>query len=154
MRGSGRKGARWGSIALGWLVAVLTGVMVGPILTALFGLTPRPPGEHGEFTAAVVVFLVSGFLVYLVGGYVAARLAGYPGGLTGAMTAVFGIIVGVILAVLGATFALGVALPPVIFGPGVGAWMAGLVPFLVNLFGGYVGGKLGEPSHPEVQHFG
>ncbi len=71
----------------------------------------------------------------MVGGYVAARLAVYPGGLNGAM-----------MAVLGATYALGVALPPVIFGSGVSAAVAGLVPFLVDLFGGFVGGKLGKSS--------
>jgi hypothetical protein len=31
--------------------------------------------------------------------------------------------------------------------------LASLLLFLVNLFGGYVGGKLGEPSRPEVQRF-
>ncbi len=145
MHDSKREGARWGSIALGWLVAILAGIMIGPILTALFDFT-EPPGQWGEFTAAAVAFLVSGFLVYLVGGYVAARLAGYPGGLNGSMTAVFGLIFGVILAAFGATFALGVALPPVIFGFGAGGWLASLVSFFVNLFGGFVGGKLGEPS--------
>ena len=91
----------------------------------------EPPGERGEFTAAVITFLDSGFLVYLVSGYVAARLAVYPGGLNGAM-----------MAVLGATYALGVALPPMIFGSGVSAAVAGLVPFLVD----FVGGKLGKSS--------
>jgi hypothetical protein len=31
--------------------------------------------------------------------------------------------------------------------------LAGLLLFLVNLFGGYVGGKLGEPSYPDVKRF-
>ena len=39
-----------------------------------------------------------------------------------------------------------VALPPVGFGMAGAALIAGLVLFLVNLFGGYIGGKLGEPS--------
>ncbi len=49
---SRRKEARWGSIALGWLVAVLAGVLVSPLLRALFGLRAEPPGVRGEFTAA------------------------------------------------------------------------------------------------------
>lgn len=44
MNWSERKGARWGSIILGLLVAVLAGVMISPILTALFGLMSEPPG--------------------------------------------------------------------------------------------------------------
>lgn len=60
------------------------------------------------------------------------------------MTAVFGTVFGMVLAVLGTTYASGVALPPVIFGSGVGAAIVGLVPFLVNLFGGFVGGTLGK----------
>ncbi len=91
MEGSGRKGVNWGSVALGWLVAVLTGVVTSPLLRALYGLVAEPSAERGEFTAAVIVIsLVSGFLAYLVGGFVAARSARYSGGLNGAMTAVFG----------------------------------------------------------------
>lgn len=37
MSGSKRTGARWGSIALGWAVAALVAVMVGPVFSALFG---------------------------------------------------------------------------------------------------------------------
>ncbi len=84
----------------------------------------------------------------------AARLAGYSGGLNGAMTAVFGVVLGVILAVILAVFGLifveGVAMPPANFGFARGALLAGLTLFLVNVFGGFVGGKLGEPSRPEV----
>ena len=79
MNASGREGARWGSVALGLLVAILAGAMISPILRTLFGLAAEPLGERGDFTVAVVVFLVSGFLVYLLGGYVAARLAGFSG---------------------------------------------------------------------------
>lgn len=154
MSDSRRIGARWASIALGWLVALLAGAMISPVLWDLFGLGPEPPGERGDFTAAVVVFLVSGFLVYLLGGYVAARLAGHPRGLNGAMTAVFGLIFGVILGFFGASFAFGVALPPINFGSGVGIWLTSLVPFLINLLGGYVGGKLGEPSRLQARRFG
>ena len=74
------------------------------------------------------------------------------------MTAVFGLIlglvVGVVLAALGVTFAQGVAIPPANFGLAGGVLLVGLVLFLVNLFGGYIGGKLGEPSRPEVRRFG
>ncbi len=150
MNVGGDEGVRWKSVALGWLVAILVGTVVSPILTALYGLVVDPPVKRGEFTATVVVIsLVSGFLAYLPGGYVAGRSARCSGGLNGAMTAVFGLILGVILApilaVLGATFPEGVAVPPASFGLIGEALLAGLILFLVNLFGGYIGGKFGEP---------
>ena len=144
---------------MGWLVAVVAGSLISLLLGGLYGLVDEPPAEGGEITAGlVVVSLVSGFLAYLAGGFVAGWSAGYSGGLNGAMTAVFGLIlglaVGVILAVLGVTFAQGVAMPPANFGLAGGVLLAGLVLFLVNLFGGYIGGKLGEPSRLEVRRFG
>ena len=150
-----RGGTRWGAVALGWVVAVLAGVVIGTVARQIYGLIAGPPVEGGELTATVVVIsVVSGFLSYLVGGYVAARIARRSGGKHGALTAVFGLIAGTILAIvlvlLGTVFAEGlaaVAVPPSSFGPIGAAWAAGtLILFLVNLFGGFVGGKLGEPS--------
>lgn len=159
---SGKGGTRWDAVALGWVAAVLTGIVTGTILRQVYGLLAEPPIEGGELSATVVVIsVVSGFLSYLVGGYTAARIARHAGGIHGALTAVFGLILGVILAVVlvffGTVFAEGlaaVAVPPSSFGPIGAAWAAGtLILFLVNLFGGVVGGKLGEPSHPDVKHF-
>lgn len=147
---------RWGAIAFGWAIAVVAGVVISPSLRLLYGLFAEPPVERGELTAAlVVVSLVSGFLAYLVGGYVAARAADRSGGKHGALTAVFGLVAGIVLAVVfalwGVIFAEGVALPPAAFGLASAALLAGLILFLVNLFGGYVGGKLGEPSEPKTE---
>ncbi len=140
----------WRAVSLGWAAAVFAGFAINPFLRSLYGLLSEPPVERGRFTAAIVVVsLVSGFLAYLIGGYVAARTARSPGGKNGAMTAVLGLIVGsvlaVVLAVFGTVFPEGVALPPAGFGLAGGTLLASVVLFLVNLFGGYVGGKLGEP---------
>lgn len=66
------------------------------------------------------------------------------------MTAIFGLIVGlvvsIVLALFGAIFAGGVAMPPATFGLTGDILLTGLLLLLVNLFGGYIGGKLGEPS--------
>ena len=136
---------------MGWGVAVFSGILLAFIVRLLYGLFVEPPVGDGEMTAAaVVVSLVSGFLSYLVGGYVAARVARHSGAKHGALTAVFGLIVGlvlsIILALLGVVFAGGVAVPPAGFGLTGAALAAGLILFLINLFGGLVGGKLGEPS--------
>lgn len=159
MDGNGGKRIRWGSVALGWLVAAVVGSLISLLLSRLYGLVGETSTEGGEITAGfVVTSLVSGFLGYLAGGFVAGRSAGYSGGLNGAITAVFGLIlglvVGTILTVLGVPFPEGVAMPPANFGLAGGVLPADLILFLVNLFGGYVGGKLGEPSRPEVRRFG
>ncbi len=159
MNGGGGEGVSWRSVALGWVVAVLVGAVVSPTLRTLYGLVVEPPLERGEFTATVVVIsLVSGFLAYLVGGYVAGRSARYSGGLNGAMTAVFGLALGLILAsvlaVFGVIFPEGVAVPPACFGLIGEALLAGLILFFVNLFGGYVGGKLGESPQSGVWRYG
>ena len=136
---------------LGWLVASVSGLVISPLLNALYGLAVPPPLVRGDFTAdLVVVSLASGFLAYLVGGFVAARNAGRKGGLHGAMTAAFGLMVGItlalILAVFGLAFVEGVTVPPAGFGLTGRAVLIGSLPlFLTNLFAGYVGGKLGEP---------
>ncbi len=145
----GRK-IHWGAAALGWIVASAAGVLLSPLFRFLYGLTPEPPAERGEFTATIVaISFVSGFVAYLLGGYVAGRIAGASGGLNGAMTAVFGLLVGLVLALIlgafGVLFSEGVAMPPAGFGLAGAALLASLALFLVNLMGGYVGGKLGEP---------
>jgi hypothetical protein len=44
-----------------------------------------------------------------------------------------------------------VAAPPANFGLGGEALVAGLLLFLSDLFGGYVGGELGEPGRPRLR---
>lgn len=156
MRRTGGGSIEWAAAALGWVTAVVAGFAVSPLLRILYGLVVEPAARRGEFTTAIVVIsVVSGFLAYLIGGWVAGRMAGHSGGLHGAMTAVFGLALGLFLAAMLASFGLvvseGVAVPPVSFGLTDGALLAGLVLFLINLFGGYVGGKLGEPSRPRVK---
>ena len=151
---------RWRSIVVGWVVAAVTGLVISPILRGLYGVAAPPPIERGDFTAGlVIVSLVAGFFAYLVGGYVAARSARRLGGLHGAMTAIFGLAVGVALAlalaIFGITFMEGVTAPPAAFGlAGRVLLVAGLPLFLANLFGGYVGGKLGEPPEPLMRRNG
>lgn len=152
-----KRDTRWGAVTLGWGVAMLAGIAISPVLRILYGLIAEPWMERGELTVAlVVVSLVSGFLSYLLGGYTAARAARRAGGKHGALTAFFGLIVGVVLAlvlaIFGLVFAEGVAMPPATFGLTGTALLAGLILFLTNLFGGFVGGKLGEPSYPDIEH--
>ncbi len=83
MNGNAGKGIRWGSVALGWLVAAVVGSLLSLLFSGLYGLVDDPPAEGGEITAGfVVISLVSGFLAYLAGGFVAGRSAGHSGAST------------------------------------------------------------------------
>lgn len=153
------RGVNRGAVESGWVVAVAAGILIGAASRGTYGLVAGLPVERGEVVAAAVITsLLTGSLSYLAGGYAAGRMAGAPGGVNGAMTAVFGlalgIVLGLVLAGLGLIAFGGDGLPaaPVGFG-GIagGAFLAGLVLFLANLFGGYVGGKLGEPSRPAAR---
>ena len=157
-----RGGIRWGAVVFGWAVAVVVGILTNIVFRQIYGLLTEPPLDAGELTATLVVISgASGFLSYLVGGYAAAKRAGRSGGRHGALTAVFGLIVGVALTLalvlFGAVLGEGVAevvVPPASVGPIGAVWAFGAILFLINLFGGLVGGKLGEPSHPDMKHLG
>ena len=165
MRGGSRmntrkaKGVRWRSVTLGWLLAAVVGATIRPLLGALYGSLAVVPAETAAPNATVVVLaLVSGFLAYLVGGFAAGRSSGRSGAFNGAMTAVIGLVLGLaaaaVLAPFDAVFAWAVAAPPANFGFGGEALAAGLLLFLSDLFGGYVGGELGEPTRPERRRSG
>lgn len=141
---------RWAAVILGLTVAVFAGIAISSLLRSLYGLLIGPEAERGSFTAAVaVVSLVSGFLAYLLGGYVAARAARRSGRRHGVLAAFAGLLLGLVLALVLAPFQVvfveGVALPPACFGLEGEGPLAGLVLFSANLFGGLVGGTIGEP---------
>jgi len=154
-----RSGIRWDAVVFGWAVAVFVGILTNILFRQIYGLLVEPLVEVGELTATVVVISgASGFLSYLVGGFTAAKKARHSGGRHGALTAVFGLIVGVVLAIVlvlfGAVLGEGVAevvVASASIGPIGAVWAFGAILFLINLFGGLVGGKLGEPSPPEMK---
>lgn len=147
------KNIRWRAVVLGWGVAIAAGVSFNLVFrVAHYGLFGGASLELSDTTALVTISVISGFLAHSVGGYVAGR--GDFGGLNGAMVAVLGtaalfaaflLIAAVALATAGALFADGSALPP------LGEEMPDIatfafVLFLVNLAGGFLGGKLGYLS--------
>lgn len=157
MTGGEAGGIRWKAVSLGWLAAFAAGFAASPLARAAYGFFAESPVRREEFSLAmVIVSLLAGFLAYLIGGYVAARKARASGGVHGAMTAVFGLLAGaalaVVLALFGTVFPEVVALPPAAFGLSGAALPAGALLFFVNLFGGFVGGKLGEPSPKAPRH--
>jgi hypothetical protein len=146
----------WSGVVLGWLVAVAGGIAISLILNGLNRLALEPTARGAGMGATpVVVSLVSGFLAYLLGGFTAGRISGRSGGLNGTLSAFLGLIVGVnlglVLTRFGAVFALGVAVPPANFGFDAGDRVPALLVCLADVFGGYVGGELGEPSRPSFE---
>jgi hypothetical protein len=143
---------RWERVALGWLVALPAGLLLGPLLRAAYDAVTGAAVTPAKLTSGlVIVSVVSGFLAYLFGGYVAGRFARRAGGLHGAMTAVLDAAAGVVLGAFGIAVSGGVLVA--LMGLGFGEVTASTVfaLFLAYLFGGYIGGKLGEPSEPAVR---
>ncbi|MGH3086205.1 MAG: hypothetical protein ACRDSJ_02655 [Rubrobacteraceae bacterium] len=150
---------RWPAVAVGWLAAVVASIVIALVLGALFGVSDPETGA-GATVGGLFIALITGFLAYGIGGYVAARRAGVNGPLNGMMTAVLGIVIGIalaiILAVLGVVAGLVFSggqlsgLQNISFGEGLGLAGGGLLAFLsvviVNVLGGYVGGKISGPD--------
>lgn len=146
----------WQAVIWGWAVAIATGIILNLIFEAahilLFGGEAL---DAASPTAAVItISLISGFLAHFAGGYVAGRRARAYGGLQGAMVAILGFLfvvvaVAVVSAILLATAGVvlverGVPLPALTLGVAGGALLASLALLLLNLLGGFFGGKLGE----------
>jgi len=143
---------RWEGVALGWLVAIPAGLLFSPLLRGAYDALTGASVMPGKFTSGlVIVSLVSGFLAYLFGGYVAGKFARRAGGLHGAMTAVLGAATGAILGAFGIAVSGGILVTLIGLGFGEVTASTALALFLAYLFGGYIGGKLGEPSEPAVK---
>jgi hypothetical protein len=144
---------RWDGVALGWLVAIPAGLLLSPLLREAYDALTGASLLPGKLTSGlVIVSLVSGFLAYLFGGYVAGKFARRAGGLHGAMTAILGVAASAILGTFGVAVSGGI-LVTLIGRLGFGEVTAStaLALFVAYLFGGYIGGKLGEPSEPAVR---
>lgn len=146
----------WGAVVFGWAVAILTGIVFNLLFRAAhYGLFGGESLTLSDATALVTISMISGFLAHSAGGYAAGYRSRVSGGLNGAMVAVLGtaavvaafvLVAAIALATAGALFAEGSPGPPA----SLSAELAGrliitaLILFLVNLTGGYLGGKLGE----------
>jgi len=139
-------------VALGWLVALPAGLLLGPLLRGAYDTLTGFAVTTGKLTSGlVIVSLVSGFLAYLFGGYVAGRFVRRAGGLHGAMTAILGAAIGAVLSAFGVAVSGGVLVALIGLGFGGVTVSSAIALFLAYLFGGYVGGKLGEPPEPAVR---
>src|SRR5436853_2635017 len=96
-------GTSWGAILDGWLATV----GVAAILTPIIGLMLTSWYTTRSYASTVPILVAVG-LSYLVGGYVAGRMAGYRTSWHGMMVAFFGLFVVLALLVIDLALALGV----------------------------------------------
>ncbi len=147
-------------------------VVCGGVLLALLGLVLAPLGftlnlQGQEIGAAIITGLVivglALFLAYLCGGYVAGRLARYDGGRNGAMTVAWGLALTLLAAAVGSflpgplfgvlqDFVQGSVLPAVGSLTELGLAGAGIVvgALLLELLGGFLGGRIGARYHTRI----
>lgn len=146
----------WKAVVIGWAVAIATGIALNLLFEAahvwLFG--GEALNAVNLTTAVVAISLLSGFLAHFAGGYVAGRRARASGGLHGAMVGILGFVfvvaaVVIVSAILLATAGIvlverGIPFPSVTLGFIGGALLASLALLVLNLLGGFFGGKIGE----------
>lgn len=145
-----------GATFFGWACATIFSLVFLTLLGVNMGNQAAADGSLGTGdiatvgTAALAGFLASSFLAYLLGGYVAGRMAGTRGALHGGLTVLWAFLATGILVAIGVTAGaesgLFAALPAWL---DMGALTTGTILFLVGhvlamLVGGLLGGKIGE----------
>ena len=147
----------WGAVLGGWVATIGASVIFAPIVAGLLVVPGTPVGD-----IAVAVPVVLGlFLSYIVGGYVAGRMAGYRTSWHGMMTAFFTLFVILVLMLLGVAADNGMfaasgirsaadLIPGVrdlnMYALGDALTFGAILGFLAAIFGGWLGGLL-APSH-------
>ena len=153
-------GTSWMSVFGGWIATIGAMALIAP---AVAGILARADVAPGDVVPAVPV-VVGIFISYLVGGYVAGRMAGYRTSWHGMMTAFFSLFVLLIVALLGYAADRGVfagsgisSLSDVVPGyrelsadrVGNALTFGALIGFLAAIFAGWLGGVL-APAHAAV----
>ena len=154
-----RPATSWMSVLGGWIATIGAMALVAPAVAAV--LVGANPGLGSNDIVPAVPVIIGIFVSYLIGGYVAGRMAGYRTSWHGMLTAFFSLFVlGVLVlasyaAVNGAFTGFGVNDVNTLV-PGVNVDSLGnaltfgaLLGFLAAIFGGWLGGVL-APSHGVV----
>lgn len=143
----------WPSMLGGWFAALGAVALFFPLAALGLGYAPAARERVDDPTLALPL-VAALFLAYLVGGYVAGRMAGYRTSWHGLMSAFWGLLVALVVAVIaggtGGNFGALGTLPRMDLDVAsfqnaftFGAIMA----FLAAILGGWLGGVI-APSHP------
>jgi putative membrane protein (TIGR04086 family) len=143
----------WGAVLGGWVATIGASVIFAPLVA---GLLVAPGAPVGDIAVAVPVVLGL-FLSYVVGGYVAGRMAGYRTSWHGMMTAFFTLFILLVLMLLGVAADNGMfaasgirsaadIVPGVrdlnLYAFGDALTFGAILGFLAAIFGGWLGGLL------------
>jgi hypothetical protein len=144
-------GTSWGAVLDGWLATVGVAAILTPFVTLLLSSVYA----SGRGYASTVPILCAVGISYLVGGYVAGRMAGYRTSWHGMMVSFFGVFVVLALLVIDISFALGVfattgrlvqIMPAVLgvalFESATTFAFGGALGILIAVFAGWLGGLL------------
>src|SRR5438132_7286671 len=143
-------GTSWGAVLDGWLATVGVAAILSPIISLLLASFYTTRGY-----ASTVPILVAVGISYLVGGYVAGRMAGYRTSWHGMMVAFFSLFVVLALLVVDIALALGVfgatsrlvQIMPLVLGVTLFQTVetfafGGALGILIAIFGAWLGGLL------------
>jgi MFS family permease len=150
-----RRGTSWMSVLGGWIASVGMAALLAPLAA---GFVATRGGSADDISLAVPAVLAV-LIAYLVGGYVAGRMAGYKTSWHGLMAAFFGLFV-ILAVILVGYLADNGYLGDVRLGAGDRASAWGFAPmtvgdaltfgailgFLATIFAGWLGGLL-APDH-------
>lgn len=151
-------GTSWASVLGGWIAAIGATALVAPVVAAI--LAGRAPVPND---LALAVPVVLGLMIaYLIGGYVAGRMAGYHTSWHGMMAAFFGLLVTLVALLVAAAAdqgllaASGIRSLADVF-PGVAQLdlrtlgdtltFGAILGFLATIFAGWLGGFLAPDQH-------
>ena len=165
-------GVDWLASFVGCLIAVITGLALlalAALVLVPLGFTLNLAGREigtAIITGLVVVGLVL-FLAYLFGGYVAGRMARFDGGRNGMMSVAWSLFLLLFLAAVGSflpgrffevlqQFVRNTVLPTVGGLTELGLVGAGIIvgALLLELLGGFLGGRLGARYHTGIDRTG
>lgn len=156
-----RPATSWGAVLGGWVATIGASVIFAPLVGGLIAAVVGAPQQRSQGDLTVGVPVVLGLLLsYIVGGYVAGRMAGYRTSWHGLMTAFFSLLVFLALALAGWAaqngYLAGIGLST---DTSLASNMSGLdtrtygnaitfgaiLGFLAAIFGGWLGGVLAPP---------
>lgn len=154
-----RPATSWGAVLGGWVATIGASVIFAPLAAGLIAAALGAPRTGNDLALGVPVVL--GILLsYLVGGYVAGRMAGYRTSWHGLMTAFLSLFVLLVLALLGAAASSGLLASIGVSGStdvtpdlrgldmyayGDAVTFGAILGFLAAIFGGWLGGVLAPP---------